>query len=345
MQTTNSPTATGELVRSVANTNTDVVFPVGTSTYTPVRLRQALTATTDDFRVRVFNGTYKEGTTGLLISTDVVNRTWDVTEATVGGSNATLTVQWNTADEATPSFDRTKCTIAHYVGGDWQHQVRDYTAAMAVAANVWSRSRAALTSFSPFAVQDYQQVLPVELTRFAASLTPKRTVDLTWATASEKNADRFEVQRAANGREFVTIGTMAAHGTSVLPNAYAFTDAQPLAGISYYRLRQVDTDGTEHFSQQAVVRVDGPAAPASFTAYPTAFASELYLSIETPTAGKAQVTISDLSGRLVLAQTLTVEAGSTIAGLPATARLTPGLYVVRVALPGGAVLRQRVVKE
>ncbi len=339
-----SPTATGKLVRTVANNATDVLFPVGTSTYTPAKLQQTVAGAPDNFGVRVFDGARPGGLTGTPVTADVVSRTWDVTEATAGGANATLTVQWNTADEAT-SFNRDSSTVVHFEGGAWNNLLGDYAPATAVAANVWARSRTGLTAFSPFSVQDYQQVLPVELTRFAAAVTPKRTVALTWATASEQNADRFEVQRSRNGRTYETIGSVAAAGTSSMGHDYSFVDAQPFAGLSYYRLRQVDTDGAAQFSQEATVTLNGAAIVAALSSYPQPFAADLNLTIATPAGGTATVDVIDLSGRQVLRHSLPVVVGTTTLALPGAHRLAPGAYVVRVTLPDGAVLRTRIVKE
>ena len=95
--------------------------------------------------------------------------------------------------------------------------------------------------------------LPVELTRFDAAA--KGTgVGLTWATASEKNSAYFDVQRSATGEAYETIGRVAAQGTSSSLREYDFTDARPLAGLAYYRLRQVDNDGATAYSPVATVR-------------------------------------------------------------------------------------------
>ena len=95
--------------------------------------------------------------------------------------------------------------------------------------------------------------LPVELTRFDA--TAKGTgIALSWATASEKNSAYFEVQRSATGEAYETIGKVAAQGNSSSLREYDFTDARPLAGLAYYRLRQVDTDGTTAYSPVATAR-------------------------------------------------------------------------------------------
>ncbi|WP_201983195.1 T9SS type A sorting domain-containing protein [Hymenobacter rubidus] len=105
--------------------------------------------------------------------------------------------------------------------------------------------------------------LPVELTRFDAT-AKAQGINLAWTTASEKNSARFEVQRSADGEVFETIGTVKAQGNSTRVHEYAFADGKPLAGLSYYRLRQVDTDGAVSFSLIATVQ----SPPAAETAYP-----------------------------------------------------------------------------
>ena len=107
--------------------------------------------------------------------------------------------------------------------------------------------------------------LPVSLTSFGAVARPAG-VHLTWATASEQNSRHFEVQRSADGERFRTLGEVAAAGRSATPRRYAFADAQPLPGVAYYRLRQVDHDGQSAFSPVVAV----PAyASIDLAAYPT----------------------------------------------------------------------------
>ena len=97
--------------------------------------------------------------------------------------------------------------------------------------------------------------LPVELTRFTAT-AQANGISLGWATAQEKNNDRFEVQRSATGAAFETVGTVRGQGNSSSAHEYAFADNHPLAGLAYYRLRQVDFDGSSAFSTVAAVRWD-----------------------------------------------------------------------------------------
>lgn len=78
---------------------------------------------------------------------------------------------------------------------------------------------------------------------------------LNWATASEKNSDYFEVERSGDGVRFLSLGRVGAAGNSNEIMKYAFIDQTPLNTVSYYRIRQVDRDGSISFS---VVRVLQP---------------------------------------------------------------------------------------
>lgn len=94
--------------------------------------------------------------------------------------------------------------------------------------------------------------LPIELIYFDAVMNYNK-VDLTWSTASELNNSYFEVQRSVNGKSWQAVGIVAGNGTSVNINKYTYSDISPLNGTSYYRLKQVDYDGSETYSK--IVRV------------------------------------------------------------------------------------------
>ena len=78
-------------------------FPVGNSTCTPITILN--NGTSDTYSVRTTPEILEFGTSGTAYTNGVVNRTWFVEEAVAGGSDLTLTVQWNAADELT-GFDR-----------------------------------------------------------------------------------------------------------------------------------------------------------------------------------------------------------------------------------------------
>ncbi|WBA41475.1 T9SS type A sorting domain-containing protein [Hymenobacter canadensis] len=169
--------------------------------------------------------------------------------------------------------------------------------------------------------------LPVALTEFAAAPEGPQAVRLRWATASEVNSAAFEVERSPNGRTFGAIGTVPAAGSSSGPRRYALLDPNPPAhqAILYYRLRQLDADGTFSYSP---VRVVARAAALSLYPNPTIGAAML-----TGAAPGAAVQVLDALGRLVLRAT--ADATGT-ARLVLSAGQLAGLYLVRC---GAQVLR------
>ncbi|MCC2544915.1 FG-GAP-like repeat-containing protein [Hymenobacter sp. BT175] len=163
--------------------------------------------------------------------------------------------------------------------------------------------------------------LPVELVGFSASRVGETAVRLGWATATEQNSAYFEVERSLDGVAFVAIGKVEAAGMSSTRRGYGHLDAQlpGSASLLYYRLRQMDQDGTFSYSPVRVVALHGVSA--ALVLYPNPTAGATMLTGAEPGAG-AQVL--DVLGRPVL--TATADAAGSVR-LPAG--LTPGVYLVR----------------
>ena len=85
--------------------------------------------------------------------------------------------------------------------------------------------------------------LPVELIFFNAQLN-KNVVDLTWTTLSEMNSNYFTIERSSDAIHFTEILKVNAAGNSNHRIDYKTIDAHPLQGVSYYRLKQTNLDGT-----------------------------------------------------------------------------------------------------
>ena len=185
--------------------------------------------------------------------------------------------------------------------------------------------------------------LPVTLASFTGARTAEGTV-LRWQTASERNAQRFEVERSGNAVDYARLGSVAAAGNSTSPRAYAYTDRAAGAGTSYYRLRQVDFDGTVNYSP--VVAVQGQSNPGGqellASAYPNPFHTQLTLKLGQAPAGEVSVSLIDVQGRRVYATAQRAEARTLALALPGT--LAPGNYLLTVTADGQKSTR-RVVRE
>lgn len=96
--------------------------------------------------------------------------------------------------------------------------------------------------------------LPIGLLNFEVA-SSGNVVALSWTTSSEQDNDYFSLERSVNGTDWQQLGTVDGAGTTNQQRSYTFTDKDPLPGILYYRLRQVDLNGDEIFSAIESVEV------------------------------------------------------------------------------------------
>lgn len=176
-------------------------------------------------------------------------------------------------------------------------------------------------------------MLPVELLHFIA--TPEsEQVALQWATATELNNAGFHVERSSDGERYDAILEVEGMGTTQQVTHYAVIDRAPLPGLSYYRLRQTDFDGTETWSGTVAVEM----STSRLVAFPNPVRTVLTVQ-GVATEGARSVELFDSWGRSVLYRALPAGAIEIdMDGLPA------GLYRVWVSAAQG-VQTLSVVKE
>jgi hypothetical protein len=164
--------------------------------------------------------------------------------------------------------------------------------------------------------------LPIELTSFNAKSNNSKT-NLYWQTASEKNNSHFAIERSKDGDVFSKIGEVKGNGNSTVTQNYQFTDVTPTKGINYYRLRQVDFDGTESVSKTVSVNFESKGQN-KVKVYPTLVKDAV--SVELSDDSKAEISVRDLTGRVILTQN-TEGVSNTTLNLGA---LSSGLYILSV---------------
>ncbi len=176
--------------------------------------------------------------------------------------------------------------------------------------------------------------LPIELISFNAQ-SEERVVDLAWSTATERNNALFEVERSADLLDWNVVAERQGAGDSQALLNYTAQDTEPLNGTSYYRLRQIDSDGTSTLSETVPVTrtnvVDVSVHPIPFEDQLTVDASEdRLLSIE----------LFNLSGQRLMVDR---HQGPGRAVLN-TAALPAGLYVIDVRTTKGP-FRKTIIKD
>ncbi|MFM1745831.1 MAG: hypothetical protein RLZZ630_1768 [Bacteroidota bacterium] len=183
----------------------------------------------------------------------------------------------------------------------------------------------------------FSNPLPVELLSFTAKIQ-KEVVVLDWATASEMNSDFFEVQRSTDGLNYTELGRVTAAGNSNVLVRYSFNDNQPVRGVNYYRLRQVDIDGTETFSPIRSVNY----IPGKVTVFPNPVADRV-VNVNMPESEEV-VTISLLRAD---GSTVTEPVQTSFLAGSMEFRLSdaihPGCYLLRMQSAAGQVWQERLV--
>lgn len=199
-------------------------------------------------------------------------------------------------------------------------------------------STVAFTSFSDFVLASTETIagpgnnpLPVSLTSFTARREPAG-VRLRWATATERNNNRFEVQRSVDGQVFTVVKMMPSHGNSTAAQEYTWLDDMSGANnLVYYRLHQMDVDGTGTYSSVVAVKMQVVAVGA--------FPNPAHGHLGFYAAAGDTYRVLDVVGQPVL-------TGQAVAGINHLdlTKLGPGIYYLEVVGKQGQE-RYRFIKE
>ncbi len=138
--------------------------------------------------------------------------------------------------------------------------------------------------------------LPVELTYFQTQATDNQKVSIKWETAMEINSSYFILERSRDAVNYKSIANIEAAGSSSSKITYSFTDESALFGTNYYRLSQIDKDGTQQvFRPQAVVIDD---AYVAFGVFPNPLIGSSF-SVKVEDSDEANLKLVDFSGRVI----------------------------------------------
>jgi len=145
--------------------------------------------------------------------------------------------------------------------------------------------------------------LPVSFASINARLSTN-IVKVNWVSANEINVASYTIESSVDGNTFSTVGTVLASNKS----NYSFTDASPVNGVNYYRIKSVDADGSYQYS--SVVKVSTLASAVKV--YPNPVVGRK-LFIEGLDAGKYTVNIYNVVGQRVSSSYINVNGASQLA--------------------------------
>jgi len=167
--------------------------------------------------------------------------------------------------------------------------------------------------------------LPIQLAAFNASILPSHNgVQLNWTTASEVHNYGFFVQRGSSRDNIANISSLIpGHGTSAMTYSYSWTDASLTGG--YYRLNQIDLDGTSHYSD--IVEVSTPAGNKLDQNFPNPFNPSTQIAYSTGRDGITRLEIYNILGQKVLTAVNAFQSAGSYRATIDGSGLSSGTYI------------------
>ncbi len=229
---------------------------------------------------------------------------WTLTRES-GSEDGAVTLEWDASSGVTTHTD---LIVAGWDGTKWANIGGATHTGNATAGTVKSNSTSAFSAFTLGSTTTVN-ALPVELVEFTARSIGDDEVVLKWITAAEINNNYFAIERSSNGVDFESIDSVSSYGNGFSTDlqSYGYVDNNPIKGTSYYRLRQVDFDGTYDYSNVQIVNFDGFEI---VDMYPNPSNGEVILVINSSQASTVQIEIFDAIGQVVNSQQIEIFEGS-----------------------------------
>lgn len=204
-------------------------------------------------------------------------------------------------------------------------------------------SRNAMTNFSFMGVDQGGVVLPIEMLYFKGHSEGSYNV-LEWETVTERENDYFNLERSKDGSHFEFMTQVDGAGNSLNNIYYTRNDYKPFNGITYYRLKQVDFNGTVFYSN--IVALENKLNEIYMsTLFPNPTTASTSFNFYTPIKGELSIKVFDQTGRLVIDKISSINEGTIVMDID-TKELASGVYNVEVKFDkGNFSMNDKLVKK
>lgn len=211
----------------------------------------------------------------------------------------------------------------------------DQTTANSSNSTVQASQVLSFTGLTDLASSEFpsQSTLPVSFGDVAVKKAGANA-EVSWTTLSEFNNSHFVVERSTDAVSFKAVGTVAGKGNSSFTQNYSFTDAAVSGTVIYYRIKQVDVDGTSSYSKTVALR-SGNARINNYAVYPNPFVSNIKVQIDAKEKEDLMIRINNLTGQTLITKRITVQAGNNIVVFDNLQQLQNGLYMLEVVTKDG----------
>lgn len=329
-----------------------------------------LYGTNDVWRAYVYDGTNFNQYRGFVTRGMLNNPTID---ESFGGSNVNFATSCTAVQTETFSVRfRLNKTFASgsytfFVGGDDGYRL-SFDGGTTWAINQWNDHAYTVSSYTATLNGSYNMVLeyyengggnrvtfalasgsslPVKLMSFSGAALNKKAV-LNWTLAAGSNPDYFDIERSADGVNFTTAGklTVPAATNMQADMNFNYTDATPLAGKSFYRLRITDLTGIVTYSKAVALNFND-ASNQSFSLYPTVVNGTGSVTIQSAnTVKSATIVVTNAAGVQINQKVIgRLQAGQAVNFMPFTSTVAKGMYIIRIADDTNILHTQKIIVQ
>lgn len=142
---------------------------------------------------------------------------------------------------------------------------------------------------------EYALPLAVEYLESLSAKSESTYIKLTWSTTAEKDNDYFTIERSSNGNDWNRLQKIQGKNTTNISHSYSVLDTDPIDGISYYRLKQVDLDGKYEYSNMVSVLWENEWGEVKII--PNPIVDEAVVQFYNPSGNKFLVRVIDVFGK------------------------------------------------
>ncbi len=273
--------------------NNDFIFPIGDKNHIQ-QIAILDLSSSETFTAEYIRGTPPQNTNfgGNLTRVSSVEY-WHLTPSS-GSPQINMALYWNNGDSSVITNPQTLLIAHQKSNGQWEDIPYISGTGAAAAGSIKGGPVSTYSLYSLGTTNNIDNPLPIELLSFEAEAKDNFTVDLTWITASEQNNDFFTVERSQFGKQWEEVGMVKGAGNSNQILRYALTDTKPYMGISYYRLKQTDFNGSFSFSE--IKSVNFKSQTPEITIYPNPTNNFVYIKY---IATEMQYTLTNMIGETV----------------------------------------------
>jgi len=244
---------------------------------------------------------------------------------------STLTTGWTPSNDGNDLYNTSTIRMIRAKGSNnhanWE-LAGTHSSAVETGNGDYYITSSGITEFSWFnGGGNNQNPLPVELVSFTGACD-NGVISLTWQTASEFNSSHFDVEKSRDGENWQVLTTMPSAGTSNELITYQSTDQNGTEGNNYFRLRQVDVDGTEKVYDPINVSCS-EVTTGYFSSFPNPSGSAFQVIVNNKELiGTCTMNIVDASGKVIEIKEIDVKEGINMFVI--NQELTPGIYFLNI---------------